>query len=211
MEIVGVVGNVKNQGIQMGTLPEIYSSYLQWPWHYPILVVRSSSDPAVLIDSIREQIESLTPGEPIADVRPLSQYLTDAGAQPRLRALVTSLFAVVALLLASVGIYGVVSYGVSQRKREMGIRIALGAKTADIFRHVVGQSMIFALSGIAAGLLGSFWLTRLISSLLYQVEAADLWTYSIVSLVLVVCALVACCVPARRAIKVDPMLVLRQE
>jgi putative ABC transport system permease protein len=156
-------------------------------------------------------IRSLDANQPIADVRSMESLLAGSLSRARFSALLLTIFAAVAMILASVGIYGVMSYSVTQRTHELGIRIALGAKTQDVIQLIVGQGMLLALIGVTIGLVAAFFLTRLISTLLFGVSATDITTFAAVSLLLAAVALVACFVPARRAAKTDPMVALRYE
>jgi predicted permease len=211
VEIVGVVSDVRSIELNAEPEPEVYASHLQVPFEGMSFVVRSSVEPESLAPAVREAVRAVDGAQPVSEVRPMEQLVSDAAAQPRLNFLLLGVFAGVALLLAAAGIYGVMSYAVTQRTHEIGIRIALGAQGRDVLRFVVGQGMALALVGVAAGLFGALLLTRLMSSLLYGVSATDPLTFAAVSLLLTLVALAACLVPARRATKVDPMVALRYE
>ncbi|PYS82145.1 MAG: ABC transporter permease [Acidobacteria bacterium] len=219
-EIVGVVAHVKNYGLDTPgpVQAEFYSSRDQVPDRFqPLLadrvslVVRTSSDPAAMATAVRRAVQEVDPNQPVYNVNTMEQVLSDSVASQRLSMLLLSIFAAVAMTLAAVGIYGVMSYAVAQRTHEFGIRMALGAQGGDVLRMVVRQGMLLTLVGVGAGLLGALALTRVISSLLYGVSATDPLTFAGVPLVLVAVALAACLVPARRATKVDPMVALRYE
>jgi putative ABC transport system permease protein len=211
--IVGVVGNVRQLGQASETSPEVYLSYLQDPvdWPYRTLIVRSAGDPLKMIGSIEQAVWSVNKDQPLSNIRTMEQVLADSVAQPRIFTLLLGVFAGLALLLASVGIYGVVSYSVTQRTHEVGVRMALGAEYADVLRLVVGQAMVLAAIGLGIGLAGALALTRFLSGFLYGVRPTDSMTFAAVVLVLAGVALLACYIPARRAKKVDPTVALRYE
>jgi putative ABC transport system permease protein len=219
-EIVGVVEHVKHYGVD-GQIPvenQFYVAFNQLPKEYMdrvasrmSLLVRTQSDPASLAEPVRAQVMATDKDQPVFNVRPMEQVVSASIAPRRFTMLLMSIFAAVALVLAAVGIYGVMSYSVTQRTHEIGIRMALGAKAADILRLVVKQGLFLALIGVGIGLTGAFILTRLMSSLLFGVGAADLTTFAAIALMLTFVAAVASYIPARRATKVDPMIALRYE
>ena len=210
-EIVGVVGDTKQSSVAGQVDVGIYVSYFQYPWFSSMLVVRTAIDAASFALPVQKAIWSLDKDKPISYLKTLDQLMSDSVAQPRLYLFLLSVFAFIALALAMMGIYGVMSYSVEQRTREIGIRMALGARQRDVLRLVVGQSMLLVLIGVAAGLASAFALTRVMASLLYGIEATDPVTFFGVALVLAGVALGASFVPARRATKVDPMIALRYE
>ena len=219
-EIVGIVAHVKNYGLDTPgpVQAEFYYSRDQVPDRFqPLLadrvslVVRTSSDPAAMAPAVRRAVQEVDPNQPVFNVNTMEQVLSDSVASQRLSMMLLSIFAAVALTLAAVGIYGVMSYAVAQRTHEFGIRMALGAEGRDVLRMVVRQGLVLTLAGVGAGLLGALALTRVLATLLYGVSATDPLTFAGVPLLLTCVALVACYVPARRATKVDPMVALRYE
>jgi len=210
-EIIGVVSDVKSLHPQPEAVPEVYQSYWQWPMQNPTVLVRTTGDPAALAEAIRRETKSIIPNLPPPLVRTMDNLLSETVAQPRLQTGLLSLFAGVALLLAALGLYGVLAYSVTQRKREIGVRVALGAQRGNVLALVICQGMKLALTGVAIGIIAALAFTRVIHSLLYEVEPADPLTFAAVSLLLVFVALLACWLPARRAARVDPMEALRCE
>ena len=211
MEIVGVVSHVKNYGVDQESRVEIYLPYFQSPVTNATLLVRSSTDPAALAASVRQAVKAVDPEVPVYSVRTLAEIVSDRTAQRRLAVMLITVFAAVALLLAAVGIYGVMSYAVAQRTQEIGIRMALGAERRDILRMVLRHGSLMAAAGIGLGLAVALGLARLITSLLFQVSATDPPTFSLVPVVLIAVALLACYIPARRATRVDPLVALRYQ
>jgi putative ABC transport system permease protein len=175
------------------------------------IVARTQSDPGGVAGSLRATLTSLDKSLPVFAFKPMTEYLRDSLARRRFNLILLTAFAGVALALAAVGIYGVISYGVTQRTHEIGIRMALGAEKGDVLRLIVRQGMILALGGVAIGLLASLALTRLLETLLYGVSVTDPLTFTVIALLLTSVALLACFVPARRAAKVDPLVALRYE
>ena len=210
-EIAGVVGDVKQVGLAKDAYPEIYLPMPQQPRRYMTVMVRTEGDPLALAGAVRGAVKELDPNQPVYGIQTMEDALSGEIAQERFNAFLLAGFAVIALLLASIGIYGVISYSVSQRTNEIGIRMALGAQREDVFRLVVGQGMLLAAAGLGLGLVVSFALTRFLANLLYGVSATDPVTFAGVSVVLGAVALLACYLPARRAMKVDPMVALRYE
>ncbi len=213
-EIVGVVGSVRHTSLsQEQPNSEMYVCDLQTPPFAMNLVVRAAGagDPTQLTAAIRNEVQSLDKDIPLYNVKTMEQRVSESASQPRFRTLLLGIFAGLALLLASIGIYGVISYSVTQRTHEIGLRVALGAQTRDVLRLVIGQGMSMALIGIGIGLAGAFIVMRLMSSFLFGVSANDPVTFIAVSLLLMGVALLACYIPARRATRVDPMIALRYE
>ena len=211
--IIGVVGDVKITGLDEAIKPVIYYPFRQANSTFANLVARTNSDPNLLANSIRSEIRNLEPDAAILNVRTMDEMIsqTPASFMRRFPALLISIFAGVALLLASIGIYGVVSYSVSQQTHHIGVRMALGAKPSDILRMVLKQGLVLALLGVGIGVFAALGLMRLLSTLLYEVSTNDVTTFSIVASTLFVVALLACFLPARRATKVDPLVALRYE
>jgi putative ABC transport system permease protein len=211
-EIIGVVSDVRYRSLTADVPLEVYMPYTQLPISTGMwIALRTDADPRSLIGAARAEVQALDKELPVFEVKTLDQYFSGAVGRPRFNALLLLLFAGVALLLTAVGLYGVISYSVTQRTREIGIRMALGAQTHDMLRLVVKQGMTLTLIGVGAGLGGALALTRLLKTLLFGVSAADPLTFSIIVLLLTVVAFVACWLPARRATKVDPMVALRSE
>jgi predicted permease len=212
-QVVGVVEDVRRRGARDELLPEMTFSYLQRAGGYDssevFLVVRTAADPTALVPVLRSIVAEQDEAVLVESVMTMEDRVWRSLAQPRLNAVLLAGFALFALAIAAAGLFGVLSYSVSQRAREIGVRGALGATSRDIVRLILGQGMRIALPGMAAGLLASFWLTQALSSLLYGTAARDPVSFLVVPLVLTVVALVAFAVPARRASKIDPQKVLR--
>jgi putative ABC transport system permease protein len=210
-QIVGVVADVRSLELHSEPSPEIYTSYLQDPFAGMSYVVRSSVEPEGLAPAVREAVRGVDRAQPVAEVRTMDQLVGESVAGPRFNSLLLGVFAGLALALAAAGIYGVMSYTVTQRTHEIGIRIALGARARDVVGFVVRGGMALASAGVCVGLVAALALTRLAAGLLYGVSATDPLTFAAVSAVLLCVALLACLVPARRAARVDPMVALRHE
>jgi putative ABC transport system permease protein len=211
-EIVGVVEDVRHGGLAAEVHEEVYCPYAQTPfWPTMTIVVKCDGDPAALAGPLRDQVLALDAEQPLAKVRTMEQVLADSVAAPRLRAGLLAMFGGVALVLAALGIYGVASYAVAQRRHEIGVRVALGAERRDVLRLVLGKGIGLTLVGLAVGLAASLGLARTISSLLYGVSPFDPLTFVGTPLVLFVVAVLANYVPARRATRVDPLVALRDE
>ena len=209
-EIVGIVGDVRQDEPSKPINPEILVPFAQLPWFSGTLLVRSvNPDPLTVKNAVQEAIWSFDPALPESKAESFAQTLAGQVAEPRLFASLLTIFAVIALTLSAVGIYSVVAYSVTQRTREIGIRVALGAQRRDVLMLVARQGLSLALIGVAVGLAGAFALTRLMVGLLFGVSPTDTVTFATVSLGLIAVALVACYIPARRATKVDPLVALR--
>ncbi len=216
-EIVGVVGDVRNYGLDADVKPEAYVPLQQSAPEYLSnvasamnVIVRSPNDSSTLASALREQVQALDKDQPVSEIRTLEWHLADSMAQRRFNMLLLGAFAGLALVLAAVGIYGVIAYTVEQRTHEMGIRIALGAKGGDILKLVFASAMVTTLAGIVVGLAAAFGLTRLLQSLLYQVTATDPFVFAVIPILLLAVAVIATYIPARRAMKVDPITALRE-
>jgi len=211
MTVVGVVGDTKPRELHSEAVAELYMPFDQQPEPGMALMIRSANiDPGVAT-AVRSEVLALDKNQPVYSIRKLDSVLSESVATPRFRTLLLGVFAGVALILAAVGIYGVISYAVSQRTQEIGIRMALGAQAADVLKLVVKGGMTLALIGVGLGLVGAFALTRLMTTLLFGVKPTDGATFATVSVGLIVVALFACFIPARRATKVDPLVALRYE
>jgi predicted permease len=210
-EIVGVVGDVKGNGLDAAVGPMLYWPYTQFGQIFNTMVVRSDDDPLRLAASVKSRIWSVDKDQPVSRVQTMDQILSVSVARRRLYVVLLGVFASVALLLAAAGIYGVVSYSVAQRTREIGIRVALGAERLDVLRLIIAQAAKLALTGELLGILLALGLTRFMASLLFGMSAADPLTFAGVAILLSAVALAACYIPARRAMRVDPMVALRYE
>ncbi len=209
--IVGVVGDVRQNALSDEPYPQLFLPLAQTPQRAMLLLARTSGNPSALAAPIRQAVSAGDRDLPVSDIRTLDDRLQLSVAQPRLSMVLVGTFALLALVLAAVGIYGVLSYTVTQRTRELGIRMALGAESSSVMRLVVGQAMAPAFIGVLLGLAGAWGATRLISSLLFGVSATDPITFIAVTLFLLTVALAASWIPARRATRVDPLIALRSE
>ncbi|HST20858.1 MAG TPA: ABC transporter permease, partial [Blastocatellia bacterium] len=209
--IVGVVGNEKQDSLGKDVKPEVYKSHLQDAQSEMTFVMRTAVDPRSLVDAVRSEIRAMDKDLPPFDIKTMNDLLYTSVARERFTMLLLAIFAGLALVLAGIGIYGVINYSVARRTHEIGIRMALGADSKAVLRLVVGQGLKLAVAGVAIGLGAALALTRLMSSLLFGVSAIDPLTFTGVSLILITIAVVACSIPARRATKVDPIEALRYE
>jgi putative ABC transport system permease protein len=209
--IVGVVGDVNHYDLETAPDLQAYVPHPQWTDSYMLLVVRTTTDPGALTGAVRQTIHALDPDAPLHNVATMRQLVSASVAQRRFTLLLIAVFAAVALLMAAVGLYGVMAYSVTQRTREIGIRIALGAQGADVLRLVVRRGLRLVALGLALGMMAALALTRLMKNLLFEVSATDPLTFAGVGALLALVALLACWIPARRATRVDPMVALRVE
>jgi len=215
LTVVGIVADVRQMGIDAPVKAEMYFPYEQvngFPWFSPRgLVIRTSGDPMKLVSSVRQAVREVDPNQPLSNVATMAEVLEEEMSQRRIGMILLVTFAVLALLLASIGIYGVLAYFVTQHTNEIGVRLALGASPGVILRLVLKKGMGLAMLGVGLGLAASFALTRMMASLLFGVKALDPLTFVAVPLLLAGVALLACYLPARRATKLDPLVALRYE
>ena len=214
MTVIGVVGDVKHSGLNQPTDPAVYTPFSQsderWK-RFMTIAIRTRNESARLIEEVKKQIWSVDGQIPVSDVHAMDDLIAVSLAQQRFNMLLLGLFAALALILAAVGIYGAMAYAVNQRRHEIGIRIALGARRSDVLRIVLGDGAKIALFGITSGIAGALVLTRLMASLLFEVKPTDPATFAGVAILLALVALAACYIPAHRAMRVDPMVALRYE
>jgi putative ABC transport system permease protein len=208
-EIIGIVGDSKHRSLDAGIGPMSYWPHPELASSGMTFVIRTRGDASAITSGARNVIRALDPAQPVSDVRTMESLIGNSMAGARFNTLLLTIFAVVALLLAGVGIYGVMAYSVAQRTREIGVRMALGARAADVLRLVVRRGMILSLAGVAIGVAASFALTRLMETMLFNVSVTDPLTFAGIPLLLALVALLACLIPAWRAAKVDPMVALR--
>jgi putative ABC transport system permease protein len=212
LTVQGVVGRVKMDGLsQDSKRVQGYFPYAQIPRGGMTVILKAAGDPNQLIAAVRLQVKVIDPDQPIYSIRTMNEIRAESVAPERLNLTLLSIFAGIALVLAIVGIYGVMSYSVTQRTHEIGIRMAIGAQPRDVFRMVIGQGMMLALIGVGLGLIGAFGLTRLMTTMLFGVEPTDPATFAAIAVLLTGVALVACYIPGRRATRVDPVESLRYE
>jgi len=209
-EVVGVVGDVKDRDLTEPDPLQVYAPYAQSPLWAVVLGIRAKGEPAQLSSLVRENVRALDPSLPV-EIHTMTKVLSGDVALPRFRTTLLALFAGAALLLAAIGIYGVISYNTAQRTREIGIRVALGAQKGHVLRLVLGEGTLLAAAGVAVGLAGGAGLTRFLRSMLFETSVLDMKTFVTVAVLLIAVALAACYVPARRAMRVDPMVALRYE
>jgi putative ABC transport system permease protein len=211
LTVVGIVADVKESGLTEAADSGLYLPYIERPSASMTLVIRTTSEPLALAAAVRNQILTVDKDQAVSNISTLGQLLDQTVAQPRFNTLALLIFAATALILSALGIYSVIAYTVTQRTREIGIRLALGAGRRDVLAMVIRQGMGLALAGVGIGMIAAFALNRLIANLLFNVSTSDLTTFLVMPLILTGVALVACLVPARRATKVDPMVALRYE
>jgi putative ABC transport system permease protein len=210
-QVVGVVQGVRHDGLDFEPEPQVYAPFSQFSMPTVTIVIHTKGQPLSLVEDLRTEVLAVDNNQPVSDVRTMEQVVSESVAPRQFNMLLLGLFAGVALLLASISIYGVISYTVSRRTREIGIRIALGSGAANVTRLIVGQGLTLSLIGVTVGLAVALGLTRLLSSLLYQVSATDPYVYAGVSALLILTALLASYLPACRAANIDPIIALRHE
>jgi len=211
LTVVGVVADVRNAGLRVDPIPQIYTPYRQGPSASMVVVLRTVLDPMTVALAARREISSVDPEQAAFEVRTMEQRLSGSIERDRFQTLLLTIFALAALALAAIGIYGVLEHTVSQRIPEIGLRMALGAQPRDVLRLIVTQGMTPAICGLAIGLAVTLALTRVLRTLLFGVTPADPLTFTVVAIFFALVSLVACVIPARRAMRVDPMTALRWE
>lgn len=210
-EIVGVVSDLKNTGLGAPVVPEVYVSFFQATAFSKHLAVRTQTDPTAVAALVRRELQAIDPGVVVESVKPMDRIRDDSLSQQRFAMSLLAAFAVVALALSVVGIYGVMSHSVLQRSHEIGIRLAIGAQPRDVLRLILRQGLLLAVVGIVVGVAGAFALTGTLRNLLFEIQPTDPLTFAVIPLLLALVTLLACWLPARRATKIDPMIVLRSE
>jgi putative ABC transport system permease protein len=210
-EIIGIVGDVRYDSLTDRAEPTVYFPHPELTYAFMTLVIRTDGDPAAMAPTVQRELRAIDPDQPVSDVRTMNQVMADTTGRARFNTLLLALFAGLATLLAAVGIFGVMNYSVALRTHEIGIRMALGAQPGGILMLILKQGLLLTLIGIGIGLIGALALTRVMSSLLFGVEATDPATFIAIVLLLAVVSLIACYIPARRATRVDPMIALRYE
>jgi putative ABC transport system permease protein len=208
--VIGVVGDVRHMGLNTLPNPEMYLSNLQEPTDSLAVMMRTSVDPLSLASAARQELKAIDKDQPVT-ITTMDQIVSNSVAGQRFNALLLGVFASLALILAMIGVFGVINYSVAQRTHEIGIRLALGAQRGDVFRLIVGQGLLLAVVGVGIGAAGAYALTRIISGLLFNVSPTDRLTFLFVSVLVTAVALLACYLPARRATRVDPLEALRYE
>ncbi|HET6862734.1 MAG TPA: FtsX-like permease family protein, partial [Pyrinomonadaceae bacterium] len=210
-EIIGVVGNVRYESLIDGFEPAVYFPHPELAYSFMTFVIRTDGDPVAIAPALQREIRSLDPNQPVSDVRTMDQVMSDTFSRARFNTLLLALFAGLATLLSAVGIFGVMNYSVALRTHEIGLRVAIGAQPRQVLLLILRQGLLLTVVGVAIGLVAAFALTRLLSGLLFGVAAADPSTFATISILLVTVSLVACYLPARRAMKIDPLMALRSE
>jgi putative ABC transport system permease protein len=210
-EVIGVVGDVKQSSLALPSLPELYLPFFGVGYSYLTFLVRTDDDPRAFGKTLADQIHKVDPTMAVYDVGTLSQSLSESLSPNRFYLRLIGTFGLTALVLAAIGIYGLISFAVAQRTREMGVRLSLGATSSELLRMILGQGLRLAIAGVVLGLAGSLALTRLLSGLLYGVTATNPLALLLSAALLLLCALLACSFPARRAMRVDPIVTLRYE
>jgi putative ABC transport system permease protein len=210
-EIIGVVGDIRHNGLTAEPRPTVFLAQSQVPGYYTYLIVRTAMEPKQMAEAIRREVRQVDPRLPVTNVQPMKQYVSGALARPRLYAGLLGAFAALALLLAAVGLYGLMAYVVSQRTHEIGVRMALGARRLDVLGSILGEGARLTLAGLAVGAICAAVLSRVVGNLLYGVTPHDPLTYWGAAQLLAVVAFIAAYLPAHRASRVDPMVALRYD
>jgi putative ABC transport system permease protein len=210
-EIIGVVGNVRYENLIDGFEPAVYFPHPELAYSFMTFVVRTDGDPNAIAPALQREIRTLDPNQPVSDVRTMDQVMAETLSRARFNTLMLALFAGLATLLSAVGIFGVMNYSVALRTREIGLRVAIGAQPRQVLVLILRQGLLLTIVGVVIGLLAAVALTRLLSGLLFGVAAVDPPTFASISILLIAVSLVACYLPARRAMKIDPLLALRSE
>jgi putative ABC transport system permease protein len=210
-EIIGVVGNVRYDSLIDASPPAVYFPHPDLTYSFMTLVIRTDGEPSAIAPAVQREVRSLEPNQPVSDVRTMNQVMSEWVARSRFNTLLLGLFAGLATLLSAVGIFGVMNYSVALRTREIGLRLAVGAQPRQVLLLILKQGFWLTIVGVILGLAAAFALTRLLSGLLFGVAAVDVTTFATISLLLVVVSLFACYLPARRAMRIDPLSALRYE
>ena len=212
LTVIGVVDDVKQYSLAAAAGPQVYVPYGHSDaWAVSEVVVRSTLPPATVVSSLRSLVKEMDRNQPVIGIYTMNDVLRQSTAKPRFNALLVGAFATLALALATIGVYGVVAYGVAQRTREIGVRVALGARRGDVLRLIGGQGMFVVLIGLALGLASSVLLTRLLEGMLYEIQPLDPVTYIVAAAVMLLASGVACVIPTMRATRVDPSDALRTQ
>jgi putative ABC transport system permease protein len=210
-EIIGVVGNVRYDSLIDESPPAVYFPHPDLTYSFMTLVIRTDGEPTSIAPAVQREIRALDPNQPVSDVRTMNQVMSEWVSRTRFNTLLLGLFAGLATLLSAVGIFGVMNYSVALRTREIGLRLAVGAQPRQVLLLILRQGLLLTVIGLVLGLVAAFALTRLLSGLLFGVAAVDVTTFTSISLLLILVSLLACYLPARRAMRIDPLSALRYE
>jgi len=210
-EIIGIVGNVRYESLTDESSPAVYFPHPDLTYSFMTLVIRTDGDPSAIAPAVLREVRALEPDQPVSDIRTMNQVMSEWVARSRFNTLLLGLFAGLATLLSAVGIFGVMNYSVALRTREIGLRLAVGAQPRQVLLLILKQGFWLTIAGVVLGLAAAFALTRLLSGLLFGVAAVDVTTFATISLLLVAVSLLACYLPARRAMRIDPLSALRYE
>jgi len=210
-EIIGIVGNVRYESLTDESPPAVYFPHPDLTYSFMTLVIRTDGDPSAIAPAVQREVRALEPDQPVSDIRTMNQVMSEWVARSRFNTMLLGLFAGLATLLSAVGIFGVMNYSVALRTREIGLRLAVGAQPRQVLLLILKQGFWLTIAGVVLGLAAAFALTRLLSGLLFGVAAVDVTTFASISLLLVIVSLLACYLPARRAMRIDPLSALRYE